>query len=108
VSQHNQTNEATCSQSIGGPIRLGFITVAELHKMLGDMIERGHGHLPVVASDQRAYYPLQLHVPYNSTGYAIALSIQPRADARFVEDGDRPREWNREADEIEARCGAFA
>jgi hypothetical protein len=90
-------------------IRLGFVTVTELHKILGDMIQHGQGALPVVASDQRAYYPFQLHVPYNSTGYPVALSLQPRVDARFIEDQHhKAADWNREADEIAARCGAFA
>lgn len=99
--------EAT-RQSTSEPIRMGFITIADLHKILGEMIEQGHGHLPVTASDKRANYPIEVHVPYNSTGYAEAFQIQPRPDARFIEDGERPKAWNREADEIAARCGAFA
>lgn len=97
-------------------IELKAFTVAELHAQLADLVASGHGHLPVCATDCRARYPFQAYTVPSPSGSLDALLIYVRPDAHFAQPDPLPShwgpsrvgEWNELADEVKARCGAFA
>lgn len=91
-------------------------TVRDLHAQLQAMMDLGQGDIPVCATDCRARYPFQAYAVNGPSGYTDALLIHVRPDAHFAQLNPLPlnwwpsrvAEWNREADEIKGRCGAFA
>lgn len=90
-------------------------TVEQLHRYLGILIEQGHKNLPVVGTDSRAYFPIQVFDVLDQSGYTAALQIQVKVDAKFAtEDGlcsksaSTLAHWNEEAKRVQSTCGAFA
>lgn len=98
----------------GVPVYQRVITVRELSSQLQELINRGHGDLPVFASDTRARYPLATLMPYTISGYAECLLIQPQPHLHVEVKGTGrwPASYyqivNEEADQVRAACGAFA
>lgn len=96
-------------------IELHTITVAEQYALLKDLMQRGLGDIPVCATDCRGRYPFQAYTVLNQSGYTDALLIYVRPDAHFAQPEPLPINWaqnrvagwNREADTIKQRCGAF-
>lgn len=98
------------------PIELRTITVAELHRQLGELIAQGYSDLPICATDCRARYPFQACTVLDASGNLDALLLYVRPDARFAQreplpigwGPERVAGWNQEADQVVATSGAFA
>jgi hypothetical protein len=101
----------------GRVVQLDAITVEDLHRQLGELIAKGLGKVPVVGSDLRAHYPMQVYPVYNSTGYVDAVLCYVRPDLHFTPENpnrdpgadrwfDRHLRWNDEADAVRARMNS--
>lgn len=96
-------------------IELKTYTVEDLNALTADLLKQGHQSLPVCATDCRARYPFEAYTVLNQSGYTDALLLYVRPDAHFADRDplplswgvDRVKGWNREADTIKGRCGAF-
>ncbi|MFX2609456.1 hypothetical protein [Enterobacter mori] len=93
-----------------------IMTVAELHAQLQQLVDEGHGDIPVCASDLRARYPFKAYTVLSTAGYTEALLINVLPDAHFSRKEPLPAnwgqnrvaEWNSDADAVRQSCGAFA
>jgi hypothetical protein len=96
-------------------IELHTVTVAEHFALVQDLMRQGLGDIPVCATDCRGRYPFQAYTVLDHSGYTDALLLYVRPDAHFAQRDplpinwgpDRVAGWNREADTIKQRCGAF-
>lgn len=96
--------------------KLKLLLVTDVLKHLETLVEQGCGNLPVVGTDIRAYYPIEIFEVLNESGYPRALQVRVRPDARFDTDHlpgkavqtSTIEYWNAEADRITDSCGPFA
>ncbi len=72
---------------------MATMTVARLHKMLGEMVEQGQGRRPVCVNKASFYHPLE------SDGVAILDVTEAKADTITMADDDGGTATNKDGTE---------
>ena len=72
---------------------MATMTVAKLHKLLGDLVESGQGRRPVCVNKTSFYHPLE------SDGVAILDVTEAKADTITMADDDGCTATNKDGSE---------